>query len=130
MKFYAHWKEVNKDEWRWPNFKPEEIACKGSGSILIIPEALDKLQKLRDKIGKPLIINSAYRSPSHNKEVGGSPNSQHLFGIAFDISLQEHNREDLTRAAEDVGFMGVGQYNTFIHVDDRGVKARWDYRGR
>lgn len=130
MKFYSHWKEVPQGEWHWPNFKPEEIACKGSGSILVVPEALDKLQKLRDIIGKPLVINSAYRSPSHNKEVGGSPNSQHLFGIAFDISLEGHNRDDITAVAEHVGFIGIGQYNHFIHLDTRLEKARWDFRGK
>lgn len=117
-------------DWHWPHFKPEEIACKGDGSILIIPEALDKLELLRKEVGRPLIINSAYRSPSYNKEIGGSHNSQHLLGLAFDISLKGHDREIITKCAQEVGFMGVGQYDTFIHVDGRQNKARWDYRSK
>ncbi|MDP9195224.1 MAG: D-Ala-D-Ala carboxypeptidase family metallohydrolase [Pseudomonadota bacterium] len=126
--FYAHWSQVPAAEWRWPNFTPKEIACRGTGAITIVPEALDKLQALRDTIGKPLIINSAYRSPSHNAKVGGSPQSKHLLGIAFDISLKGHDRYRLTHAAEEVGFMGIGQYPSFVHLDTRETPARWDKR--
>lgn len=126
--FYSHYSQVPPSEWRWPNFTPKEISCRGSGSILIAPEALDKLQALRRAIGKPLVINSAYRSPSYNAKVGGSPKSKHLLGIAFDISLQGYDRYELTRLAEEVGFMGIGQYDHFIHVDAREAPARWDYR--
>ena len=33
---------------RWPNFSPAEIACRGSGKVLVDPVALDRLQLLRD----------------------------------------------------------------------------------
>lgn len=48
--------------WRWKNFSPAEIACRGTGKLLINEPALDKLQALRDRLGKPLIVRSAYRS--------------------------------------------------------------------
>jgi hypothetical protein len=37
--------------WRWPNFSPAEIACRGTGQLKLHPEALDKLQALRDRLG-------------------------------------------------------------------------------
>ena len=43
------------------------------------------LQPLRDKLGKPIIINSGYRNPEYNASVGGVKNSQHLTGCAADI---------------------------------------------
>lgn len=46
--------------------------------------ALDKLQALRDRLGKPLIVRSAYRSPEHNRAVGGATRSKYMEGAAFD----------------------------------------------
>lgn len=57
--FFDHWREAPEDDWRWPNFSPSEIACRGTGKLLINEPALDKLQALRDRLGKPLIVRSA-----------------------------------------------------------------------
>ena len=43
------------------------------------------LQPLRDAIGRPVYINSGYRSKRLNARVGGVPNSRHLLGRAADI---------------------------------------------
>ena len=85
--YYTHWRDVSENAWRWKNFSPAEIACRGSGSLRINEEALDKLQALRDRLAKPLIVRSAYRSPAHNQAVGGAPRSKHLDGAAFDIAM-------------------------------------------
>lgn len=45
------------------------------------------LQPLRLKLGKPIIINSGYRSKILNTKVGGVSNSQHLTGQAADIHV-------------------------------------------
>ena len=45
------------------------------------------LQKIRDKYGKPMHINSGYRCPKLNSKVGGSKTSQHMNGSAADISV-------------------------------------------
>jgi zinc D-Ala-D-Ala carboxypeptidase len=52
--FYDHWRDVPKSAWRWTNFSPAEIACRGTGKLLINEPALDRLQALRDRLGKPL----------------------------------------------------------------------------
>jgi len=46
--------------------------------------ALFILQPLRDKYGR-LIVNSGFRSVRINKEINGSPTSQHMEGQAADI---------------------------------------------
>ena len=84
--FHRHWRDVPGSAWRWPNFSPAEIACRGTGKLLINEPALDKLQALRDRLGKPLIVRSAYRSPEHNRAVGGATRSKHMDGAAFDIA--------------------------------------------
>ena len=75
---YTHFRDVPESAWRWPSFSPAEIACRGTGAIKINTEAMDKLQSLRNRLGKPLIVRSAYRSPSHNRAVGGAPASKHM----------------------------------------------------
>jgi zinc D-Ala-D-Ala carboxypeptidase len=116
---YSDWKMVPANTWRWPSFSPREIACKGTGSILINEDALDKLQALRNRIGKPLVLTSAYRSPSHNKRVGGAKNSQHMQGNAFDVRMDNHDPHEFEAAARSVGFTGIGYYpkSGFMHID-------------
>lgn len=128
FKFYDNWKDVDLDEWRWPNFAPQEIACHGDGSLLIDYESMDMLQALRELMGKPLVINSAYRSPIYNAFLpGASPKSQHTLGKAFDIRLWGFTRQELKRAARAVGFTGIGDYDTFVHVDT-GPTRYWNNR--
>jgi hypothetical protein len=70
--FYDHWRDVPESAWRGLNFSPAEIACRGTGKLLINAPALDKLQALRDLLDKPLIVRSAYRRCEHNRSVGGA----------------------------------------------------------
>ena len=44
------------------------------------------LDPLREKFGKPIIVNSGYRCPALNKAVGGSKTSHHVAGLAADIT--------------------------------------------
>jgi hypothetical protein len=116
---YAHYRDLPDSAWRWPSFSPAEIACRGTGAIKINTEAMDKLQSLRNRLGKPLIIRSAYRSPSHNRAVGGAPASKHMLGSAFDISMANHDPAAFITAARAVGFLGIGTYprSGFLHID-------------
>jgi zinc D-Ala-D-Ala carboxypeptidase len=122
-------REVPQTLWRWPNFSPAEIACRGTGQIKLHPEALDKLQALRDRLGKPLIVRSAYRSPEHNRAVGGAKSSKHMDGTAFDIAMSNHDPVAFEAAAREVGFLGFGFYprSGFIHVD-LGPARQWGER--
>jgi uncharacterized protein YcbK (DUF882 family) len=45
------------------------------------------LDPLREKYGKPIRVNGAYRCPELNKAVGGSKTSQHMTGQAADITV-------------------------------------------
>jgi hypothetical protein len=116
---YAHFSDVPESAWRWPSFSPAEIACRGTGAIKINTEAMDKLQTLRNRLGKPLIVRSAYRSPSHNRAVGGAKASKHMDGTAFDIAMSNHDPAAFEATARAVGFLGFGTYprSGFMHVD-------------
>lgn len=134
-----HWIRLTDKELKvWkdiaPNFTPKELASNGDGSLVVEKHALIALQKLRDAYGKPLTINSAYRDPAYNRAVGGSKNSKHVLGVAFDISVTDQVMAgELQELAQKVGFTAIGRYNTFIHVDARPPKEDgklyyWDLR--
>ena len=99
-----------------------------------IKKVANELQVLRDVLKQPININSAYRSPSHNRKVGGVKNSQHVKGTAVDIVVKGLSTEQLAYKIDELiskGIMqqgGIGIYDTFVHYDIRGTKARWDFR--
>lgn len=126
---YSSWRDVPKAKWRWANFSPAEIACRGDGSIKVNEEALDCLQALRDLTGQPMIVLSGYRSPAHNRRVGGARASKHMEGAAFDISMTNHDPVAFEAAARKAGFLGFGFYprSGFMHID-LGPARSWGER--
>lgn len=118
-KLYGHFRDVPASAWRWPHFSPAEIASRDTGELLVNEEALDALERLRTALGRPMIVNSAYRTAAHNKAVGGAPHSQHMLGKAFDVSMANHDPAQFVKEARRAGFRGIGLYprSNFIHVD-------------
>jgi len=116
---YVHWKDYPKEHWRWPSFSPREMASKREGELAVDNDAMDKLQALRNKLGRPVIITSAYRSKAHNAAVGGAQESLHMQGKAFDIRMDNHDPAEFEAAARAVGFTGFGYYpkQGFMHID-------------
>ena len=54
-------------------------------TIANLTELALALEKVRDLLGKPIHINSAYRGPKVNSAVGGSKTSAHMKGYAADF---------------------------------------------
>lgn len=111
------------------NFKVKEFACKdGSNSILISTELVTLLQKMRDHFNSPITINSAYRTPTYNKKIGGVANSQHTLGTAADIVVSGKTPKEVAQYAEFClgNSGGIGLYTSFTHVDVRANKSRWN----
>lgn len=106
------------------NFKVKEFACKDNSDKILIDVTFVKthLQDIRTHFGKPVYINSAYRTESYNRYVGGAKNSYHMKGRAFDISIKGVSPQEIAKYAASIGVPGVIQYNTFVHVDSRDTK--------
>lgn len=104
-----------------PNFKLKEFKCKdGSDEVLLDSSFVrEKLQAIRDHFGKPVLINSAYRTESYNKKVGGAKNSYHMKGMAFDIRISGVDLDTICKYAQSIGVLGIIRYNTFVHIDAR-----------
>jgi uncharacterized protein YcbK (DUF882 family) len=117
------------------DFSVKEFRCRCCNGIpredLCRPLA-EALQELRDliegEIGEhPIIVNCGYRCQWHNTEVGGSPNSQHLRGLAADIRVDGLKPVEVARFAEQIEAFkssGIGIYKTFVHLDI-GRKVPW-----
>ena len=112
-----------------PNFKVNEFACSdGSDPVFISPDLVKLLQQIRDHFGAPVTINSGWRSSTKNKAVGGAAQSQHLYGLAADITVKGVAPKKVYAYVDSLlpHSGGVGLYSTFVHVDVRKVKSRWN----
>ena len=119
----------------YPHFRKEEFKCKCGGKycngypVKVDENLIVLLEAIRKEIGnKPINLNSGIRCNQHNKNVGGSPTSQHKLGKASDIrsSVGVTKVWQVANKLNTKG--GVGRYKTFTHVDVRGRKTRFDYR--
>jgi uncharacterized protein YcbK (DUF882 family) len=96
-----------------------------------LKELASNLQVIRDTIKAPIRINSGYRSPSHNKRIGGATNSFHVKGMAADIVIDGYTPEevfatlDILMKQGKIKKGGLKKYRTFVHYDIRGVIKRW-----
>ena len=109
------------------NFKSTEFDCKCSNcnKTTIDLDLPNMLQKIRDHFKKPVLINSGYRCSKHNSSVGGAYNSKHKTGQAADIRINGVKPLEIAKYAESIGVLGIGLYDTFVHVDTRTKKSFW-----
>lgn len=77
---------------------------------------INVLQPLRDAYGKPLVLNSGYRTPELNKAVKGSKNSQHTKGEAADIRAEDPLLLLQLLQKHIIPFDQVILYDDFIHI--------------
>lgn len=111
------------------NFRLKEFACKdGSDVVFVSSELVTVLQCIRDHFKKPVIINSAYRTPVYNKNVGGATYSQHCYGTAADVRIADVSPVEIAKYVETLmpNKGGIGTYASFVHVDVREQKSRWN----
>ena len=126
---HAYSKSKDGNENLSANFKVKEFACKDNSDVIFIaPDLVEVLQKIRTHFGKAVNINSAYRTPTYNKKVGGATYSQHLYGTAADIRINGVSPKDIAAYAETLlnGTGGIGIYSNFVHIDVRKEKSRWN----
>ena len=116
-------------------FKRSEFKCKCGGKYCNgYPAEIDMnmvkiADQIRNRIGKPITINSGLRCKTHNANVGGVSNSQHLLGKAADLGCPSGcTPAQMASIAEelmgDTG--GIGIYSWGIHIDTRSTKSRWN----
>ena len=125
------------------NFDLREFNCKcGCGMpqdvLNNVRSVATQLQKVREWVGSPIKINSAYRCINHNRSIGSKDSSQHVLGKAVDIVVSGYSPDEVYSIIDNlnnnplstlcVEFNGLGRYNTFTHADIRDTPAKWDNR--
>ena len=97
------------------HFKVGEFASHdGADKILIDFNLVQKLEEARSLYKKPITFNSAYRTPNHNKRVGGVSDSCHIFGKAVDIPYNK----SLETILRNVGLYVINE-GSWLHCDTR-----------
>lgn len=131
----------SRKEFRCSHGLPCESSAERWHNILMLAQ---NLEVLRESLGVPIHILSGYRCPTCNRQCGGVPRSQHLYGRAADIWCESIDPDhialhiyELIRAGKmmegGVGIYHKGrvtQARPFLHYDIRGVRARWRQRRR
>lgn len=113
-------------------FERREFRCKcGKCSGYPVEPSMDLIEilvKIREHFNAPVRINSGVRCVSHNKNVGGAGKSQHLEGTAADIRVDGVSPAEVAKYVETLlpNTGGIGIYSTFVHVDVRKTKSRWN----
>lgn len=122
---------INWDDLKCKDGSPYPIEFIKDGRVI---ELVVMFERIRHYFGsKPININSAFRTISYNKSVGGATNSQHIHGKALDlqppsgVSVKSFYLE-LFNNASWLGIRGLGKYKTFCHVDIRDTNKliTWD----
>lgn len=91
------------------------------------PEVLDNLtytatqmELVRDLLGTPINVNSAYRSPEVNKLVKGAKNSQHVEGKAVDFISPSFGTPrqivEKIKGSNIVYDQLIHEFNSWVHI--------------
>lgn len=109
------------------HFKVKEFACKdGSQAVFIDTHLVSILDILRNKVGKPVIITSGYRTPEWNAKCGGAKYSYHLRGMAADIRVEGMTAKEIAKKLNGIvpNECGIIVYDKWVHFDTRSNKYR------
>lgn len=130
--YYVFDETLNPTEKISQHFGVWEFKCKDNSRVIVLDKALvELLEIIRLHYNKPLHINSGYRTVQYNASIkNSSPKSQHILGKAADIWLNDVSPKQLYSWLDSSypNSLGIGIYDTFVHVDVREGKSRWDYR--
>lgn len=107
-----------------------EFACSdGTDVTLIHPVLVHGLEAIRAYFGRPVHVKSGFRTGAYNQKIGGADDSRHLYGLAGDITIPDVLPDEVADYADhELGFGGVGRYDSFTHVDVWQQHRRWDNR--
>ena len=108
-------------------FSKKELQCRCGQycgySCPMDADFIQRLDDLRERYGKSLIVTSGYRCPQHNSSVSSTGASgPHTTGKAIDFGVSRGDGHALLEIAMSMKFSGIGiaqkGSGRFIHLDD------------
>jgi hypothetical protein len=88
-----------------------------TANLVLLAEFLEQVKTLLD--GKPIMVNSAFRSKQVNDSVGSKDTSQHRLGYAADIRVPGMTPDAVVRAlvASDLPYdQVIREFDAWTHV--------------
>lgn len=96
------------------------------------PQLVRTLKAIERHYGRPVVVTSGYRSPKHNRRVGGASGSRHTSCEAADVQVEGVSKWQLAKYLRSMpGRGGVGTYchTESVHIDI-GNTRDWNWRCR
>jgi uncharacterized protein YcbK (DUF882 family) len=126
--------KLDSPNWPFPSMcpPPERLLDNIIPTLMVADE-------IRRQWEDPVVCLSGWRPPAYNDfVVGGASDSQHMYFRAMDLqpANAEYDRfvthcEDVVNSLREEGdIIGLGRYDTFIHIDTGyyGYNRNWDNR--
>lgn len=128
-----------RDDHITEHFTWREFACHNGTPVppeyqAYARDLAEQLEVIREAVGFPLEVISAYRTPMYNRSIKGAKRSQHMLCKAADIRCAAvppsviYAKIEQLHVAGKIMQGGLGIYDKFVHYDIRGVHKRWDKR--
>ena len=114
-----------------PNFTLEELTHSEIAERLGLDNTPDEtvkanlvrlarmLEDVRRALGRPIMVNSAYRSPKVNEAVGSKPTSQHCIGCAADIKVPGLTPDNIVKEIlkTNIEFdQLIREFDSWVHI--------------
>lgn len=77
------------------------------------------LEDVRRVLGRPIMVNSAYRSLAVNKAIGSKPTSQHCLGCAADIRVPGLTPNDIVNLVVKSNIeydQLIREFDSWVHI--------------
>lgn len=77
------------------------------------------LEEVRAVLKRPIMVNSAYRSPKVNEAVGSKPTSQHCIGCAADIKVPGLTPDNIVKELLKTNLeydQLIREFDSWVHI--------------
>ena len=115
--------ELTRTDHRTLDNTPDTIAL---ANLQRLAEFLERVREVLG--GKPVMVNSAFRSKAVNDAVGGKDTSQHRLGLAADFRVPGMTPQEVVGAIVDSGIpydQVIKEYDSWTHISIPNLPAEF-----